>query len=117
VSISGSSRSSILSGKKNFFNSIIHTRNFTVKQANHIGVTGYVQNASDGTVSIVVSRLQGHRLNEICFPQVKGEAQGSEDAVQELVNHLNKGPPAASVTGVEHKDVDTKEGETGFAVP
>lgn len=48
--------------------------------------------------------------------QVKGEAQGSEDALKEFVSHLNKGPPAASVTGVEHENVDTKDGETGFAV-
>jgi acylphosphatase len=101
---------------ENFSDSIINTRNFTAKQAKNIGVTGYVQNASDGTVSIVVSRLQGHWLNEFCFSQVKGEAQGSEDTLKELVNHLSKGPSAANVTGVEHKDVDTKEGETGFAV-
>ncbi|TID22061.1 hypothetical protein E6O75_ATG10855 [Venturia nashicola] len=71
-------------------------RNFTVKQAKSIGVTGYVQNASDGTV--------------------KGEAQGSEDALKEFVSHLNKGPPAASVTGVEHGNVESKDGETGFVV-
>ncbi|KAE9966072.1 hypothetical protein EG328_009197 [Venturia inaequalis] len=67
-----------------------------VRQAKSIGVTGYVQNASDGTV--------------------KGEAQGSEDALNEFVSHLNRGPPAASVTGVEHESVDTKDGEAGFAV-
>lgn len=54
-------------------------------------------------------------LNKLNF-QVKGEAQGSEDALNEFVSHLNKGPPAASVTGVEHESVDTKDGETGFAV-
>lgn len=32
-----------------------HSRNFTVKQAKSISVTGYVQNASDGTVSIHIS--------------------------------------------------------------
>jgi hypothetical protein len=48
--------------------------------------------------------------------QVKGEAQGSEDALKEFINHLNKGPPAADVTGVEHSEISTKEGETGFGV-
>lgn len=48
--------------------------------------------------------------------QVKGEAQGSDDALKEFVSHLNKGPPAAIVTGVEHENVDTKDGEIGFAV-
>jgi len=77
-----------------------------------------VQNASDGTVGIHISwtsREEKEWLNEFDI-QVKGEAQGSEDALKEFVSHLNKGPPAASVTGVEHENVDTKDGETGFAV-
>ena len=48
--------------------------------------------------------------------QVQGEAQGSEDALKEFVQHLNKGSPAASVTGVEHSDISTKPGESGFRV-
>jgi acylphosphatase len=55
-------------------------------------------------------------LNKARILQVKGEAQGSEDALKEFVNHLNKGPPAASVTGVEHEDISTKNEETGFTV-
>jgi acylphosphatase len=48
--------------------------------------------------------------------QVQGEAQGSESAISEFIQHLNKGPSAASVSGVEHSDIDTKSGESGFNV-
>ncbi|KAF2134364.1 Acylphosphatase [Dothidotthia symphoricarpi CBS 119687] len=74
----------------------VNFRNFTQKQAKSIGVTGYVTNASDGSV--------------------QGEAQGSEDAIKEFVQHLNKGPSAASVSGVKHDDISTKSGESGFNV-
>jgi acylphosphatase len=57
-------------------------------------VTGFVTNASDGSV--------------------QGEAQGSADALKEFVQHLHKGPSAASVTGVEQSDMSTKTGESGF---
>jgi acylphosphatase len=67
---------------------------FTVQQAKGLGLTGYVQNARDGTVV--------------------GEAQGSEDDLKKLATHLNKGPPAASVENVEQKEISTKSGETGF---
>ncbi|KAF2269071.1 hypothetical protein CC78DRAFT_453839 [Lojkania enalia] len=72
------------------------SRSYTNKQANSIGVTGFVTNACDGTVI--------------------GEAQGSQDALNKFVQHLNKGPPAASVTGVEHKGMETKSGESSFNV-
>ena len=48
--------------------------------------------------------------------QVQGEAQGSHEAIKGFVQHLNKGPPAANVTGVEHSDVSTQSGESGFNV-
>jgi acylphosphatase len=48
--------------------------------------------------------------------QVQGEAQGSDDAIKEFVQHLNKGPSAASVSGVEHTDISTTSGESGFNV-
>jgi hypothetical protein len=48
--------------------------------------------------------------------QVQGEAQGSDDAIKQFVQHLNKGPSAASVSGVEHSDISTKSGESGFNV-
>ncbi|KIW05499.1 uncharacterized protein PV09_03382 [Verruconis gallopava] len=67
---------------------------FTINQAKALGLTGYVQNARDGSVV--------------------GEAQGPEDDIQRLVEQLNKGPPAAKVESVELKDISTKTGETGF---
>jgi len=48
--------------------------------------------------------------------QVQGEAQGSDDAIKQFVQHLNKGPPAASVSGVKHDEISTKSGESGFDV-
>ncbi|KZM23470.1 Acylphosphatase [Ascochyta rabiei] len=74
----------------------VNFRSFTQKQAKSIGVTGFVSNASDGTV--------------------QGEAQGSEDKIKEFIQHLNKGPSAASVSGVEHNDISSKSGESGFNV-
>ncbi|KAJ4303680.1 hypothetical protein N0V90_002581 [Kalmusia sp. IMI 367209] len=71
-------------------------RSFTSKQAKNLGLTGFVTNVSDGTV--------------------QGEAQGSADAIKEFVQHLNKGPSAASVNGVEQSDISTKSGEGSFNV-
>ncbi|KAF9733031.1 hypothetical protein PMIN07_005999 [Paraphaeosphaeria minitans] len=71
-------------------------RSFTTKKAQSLGVTGFVANASDGTV--------------------QGEAQGSSETIKEFVQHLNKGPSAASVSGLEQKDIATKSGEIGFNV-
>jgi acylphosphatase len=48
--------------------------------------------------------------------QVQGEAQGTADQLKEFVQHLNKGPSAASVSGVEHNDISSKSGESGFNV-
>jgi acylphosphatase len=93
----------------------VNFRSFTQKQAKSIGVTGFVTNSSDGSVSFARSN---------CYPwismlnlfQVTGEAQGSEDKIQEFVQHLNKGPSAASVSKVDHKDIDSKSGESSFDV-
>ncbi|KAF1979886.1 Acylphosphatase [Bimuria novae-zelandiae CBS 107.79] len=74
----------------------VNFRSFTTKQAKSLGVTGFVTNASDGTV--------------------QGEAQGSSNAIKEFVQHLNKGPSAASVKGVEQNDISTKSGESSFHV-
>lgn len=46
--------------------------------------------------------------------QVQGEAQGSEDALKEFIQQLNKGPSSANVTGVEQSEISTKSGESGF---
>lgn len=74
----------------------LNARSFTKKQAKSIGVTGFVSNASDGSV--------------------RGEAQGTSDQLKEFVQHLSKGPSAASVSGVEQNDISSKSGENGFNV-
>ena len=48
--------------------------------------------------------------------QVQGEAQGSADQLKEFVQHLSKGPSAASVSGVEHNNISSKSGESSFNV-
>ena len=48
--------------------------------------------------------------------QVQGEAQGSEDKINDFVQHLHKGPPAASVSKVDHSDIATKADESSFSV-
>jgi acylphosphatase len=50
------------------------------------------------------------------WQQVQGEAQGSADALKKFVQQLNKGPSAASVSGVEQSDISTKSGESDFSV-
>ncbi|KAF1916365.1 Acylphosphatase-like domain-containing protein [Ampelomyces quisqualis] len=74
----------------------VNFRSYTQRQAKRIGVTGFVTNKSDGSV--------------------QGEAQGSDDAIKQFVQHLNKGPSAASVSSVEQNDISTKSGESGFNV-
>ncbi|KAF2422418.1 Acylphosphatase [Tothia fuscella] len=70
-------------------------RDFTVKKAKSLSLTGFVRNASDGTV--------------------KGEAQGSSDNMTNFLGHLNRGPSAAKVSKVEHDEIAVKEGESGFS--
>jgi len=54
----------------------------------------------------------------ICIDQfqVQGEAQGSNEQLDEFVQHLKSGPSAANVTDIEHSEVPTKSGENGFTV-
>ncbi|KAI8939266.1 hypothetical protein NX059_005092 [Plenodomus lindquistii] len=74
----------------------VNFRSFTQKQAKSIGVTGFVTNASDGSV--------------------QGEAQGSDDKIKEFVQHLHKGPPASSVSDVDTSDISAKSDESSFNV-
>lgn len=69
-------------------------RAYTVEEANKLGVTGFVKNASDGTVT--------------------GEAQGDDNKIQHFVQWLNKGPSAAKVSRVSHSEIEPKQGETDF---
>ncbi|PSK46485.1 hypothetical protein B9Z65_5453 [Elsinoe australis] len=72
----------------------VNFRSFTVKQASSAGLTGFVKNDSDGSVT--------------------GEAQGDDSALNKFVQHLNKGPSAAEVNKVDVKDIPIKNGESGF---
>lgn len=72
----------------------VNFRSFTEEKASNLNLTGFVKNASDGTVI--------------------GEAQGSSSNLDKFVQHLNLGPRAAKVSGVEVKDVEMKEGERAF---
>jgi acylphosphatase len=47
---------------------------------------------------------------------VEGEAQGSEDALQKLLQDINRGPRAAHVVKLEKKEIDIIEGENAFVV-
>lgn len=92
-------------------------RSFTQRQAKSIGLTGFVSNAPDGTVCFHnPQRSMAHGFVDTHSTQVRGEAQGSEDRIKEFIQHLNNGPPAASVSGVEHNDISSKGGESGFNV-
>ncbi len=56
----------------------------TADRARKLGITGYAKNLSDGRVEVLAS--------------------GEEKAVQELIDWLWQGPPAAKVTAVEVSD-------------
>ncbi|KXT13575.1 hypothetical protein AC579_8075 [Pseudocercospora musae] len=72
----------------------VNFRSFTAEKAKSLSITGFVKNASDGTVV--------------------GEAQGSSSNLDKFVQHLNMGPRAAKVSNLEQKDIGSKEGESEF---
>ncbi|KAK5124440.1 Alternative oxidase, mitochondrial precursor [Meristemomyces frigidus] len=72
----------------------VNYRSWAAGEAKKLNVTGYAKNANDGTVV--------------------GEAQGDASALDKFVQHLNMGPPAASVNKVDQKEIETKSGDSGF---
>jgi DNA ligase D-like protein (predicted 3'-phosphoesterase) len=70
-------------------------RDATLREARRLGAMGWVRNAEDGGVLV--------------------HAEGPEQAVEELVSFLRKGPAAARVTGVEIETVKV-EGHEQFAI-
>lgn len=56
-------------------------RDFTVRKARELGVTGWVRNRADGSVEIM--------------------AAGNDDAVAALVEACREGPPLARVDNIE----------------
>jgi len=63
-------------------------RDFTVRKARELGVTGWVRNRSDGSVEILAS--------------------GADDPVEALIDACREGPPLARV---DH--LDTQAAESG----
>ena len=63
-------------------------RQSTLKKANELGLAGYAKNMPDGTVRI--------------------EAEGSEEALKELLNWCQEGPEHANVTDIEHEEGEAK---------
>jgi DNA ligase D-like protein (predicted 3'-phosphoesterase) len=70
-------------------------RDATLREARRLGAMGWVRNAEDGGVLVY--------------------AEGPEQAVEELVSFLRKGPPPARVTDVEIETVKV-EGHEQFAI-
>ncbi|KAJ4908869.1 acylphosphatase family [Raphanus sativus] len=68
-------------------------RNWTVENAEQLGIKGWVRNRRDGSVEAVFS--------------------GPTEAVEEMQQRCRRGPPAAMVTGLEAFP-STEEPETGF---
>ena len=66
-------------------------RGWTQDQANELDVTGWVRNCPDGSVEAHLS--------------------GEELAVQELVDRLHGGPPAAIVSHVDVTELEPQAGE------
>jgi DNA ligase D-like protein (predicted 3'-phosphoesterase) len=70
-------------------------RDGTVRQAEGLGLLGWVRNADDGTLMV--------------------HAEGPETALEELVEFLGEGPPAARVEAIDVESVKP-EGHEQFAV-
>jgi len=71
-------------------------RAYTVDEARHRELTGWVRNRPDGSVEL--------------------EAQGDGEAVAALLAWCEHGPPAARVTGVAVEDLAAVADEHGFAL-
>ena len=63
----------------------------------------------------VITPIERH-TEGLGWAQVEGEAQGAEENIQKLVRDLNGGPRHAHVTKVDHKEIETVDGEEGFEV-
>ena len=60
----------------------------TVRQAHLAGITGWVRNAADGSVEVLI--------------------QGNAEQVDRMLSWLHRGPPAARVDEVSHKQNHTE---------
>ncbi|HEY3646021.1 MAG TPA: acylphosphatase [Gammaproteobacteria bacterium] len=67
----------------------------TAERARALGLTGYAKNLADGRVEVL--------------------ACGDEEKVEELIDWLWQGPPAAKVEGVDVQDANAAQAPTGFS--
>lgn len=71
-------------------------RFFVQSNAKSLGITGWVKNMSDGSVTM--------------------ELQGEAATVEHLINKIKKGNEWIRVTASEFEDLPVKEGENTFAI-
>ncbi|MEZ2126835.1 MULTISPECIES: acylphosphatase [unclassified Sinorhizobium] len=71
-------------------------RVWTRGEAERLGLTGWVCNEDDGSVSAVVA--------------------GSEAAISTMLEKFRKGPPGASVSHVDTEDISDVERPSGFRI-
>ena len=71
-------------------------RDFAQEQAKQLGLSGYIHNRPDGRVEVW--------------------AEGERNKLEELVNYLKIGPPAAMVDRVNFEWLEYKGSYSGFSV-
>ncbi|WP_164923995.1 acylphosphatase [Sinorhizobium fredii] len=71
-------------------------RVWTRDEAERLGLTGWVRNESDGSVTALVA--------------------GPDAAVSAMLSRFWKGPPGASVTDVASEDASSSEAPKGFLI-
>ncbi len=71
-------------------------RVFVRNSARELGVTGWVKNMKDGSVTM--------------------ELQGASQIIEQLIEKIKKGRGRINVTNLELTDLPIMEGETGFAI-
>ena len=74
----------------------VYFRDFVTRRARELDLTGYVCNTPERTVEV--------------------RAEGERKQLQELIDHLKVGPPAARVEKVVTNWSEHTEGYTGFSV-
>ena len=107
---------------------------FTQKRAAQFDLKGWVKNTSCGrvrtsppyspltnephqcTVHTTAFTLGVHQTPTNTHSQVEGEAQGPDEAIQNLLKEINNGPRLAHVVKVEKKGIALQEGESQFGV-
>jgi acylphosphatase len=64
-------------------------RDWTVRNARELGLSGWVRNQPDGTVAALL--------------------QGDEAAVRQMIERMRSGPPRAQVRGIDEKEGEVEE--------